>query len=96
MEAINIVMPVILYTLTSSLLVILIVLGIKLIKAVDKFTDLADNVSRKVNSLNSFFSIIDMVTDKVSFLSDRLVDGITSLLSKIFTRKEKRKDDKDE
>lgn len=96
MEAINIVMPVILYTLTSILIVILIVLGIKLIRAVDKFNDLADNIGKKVNSLNSFFSIIDMVTDKVSFLSDRLVDGIASVFTRIFTRKEKRKDDNNE
>jgi len=96
MEALNAVMPVILYTLTSILIIILIILGIKLIAAVDKFSALADNIGKKVNSLNSFFSVIDMVTDKVSFLSDKLVDSVTSLLMKIFTKKEKRKEDNNE
>lgn len=96
METLNLVMPVILYILTSILIIILIVLGIKLIRAVDKFTDLADNVTKKVNSLNSFFGVIDMVTDKVSFLSDKLVDTISSLFTKFFARKNKRKDEENE
>ena len=96
METLNIVMPVILYMLTSILIVILIILGIKLIRTVDKFNDLADNVTKKVNTLNGFFGLIDTVTDKVSFLSDRLVDSITSLISRIFTKKDKRKDDNNE
>ncbi len=96
METLNMVMPVILYMLTSILIVILIILGIKLIRTVDKFNDLADNVTKKVNTLNGFFGLIDTVTDKVSFLSDRLVDSITSLISRIFTKKDKRKDDNNE
>lgn len=96
METLNMIMPIILYILASILIVIMMVLGIKLIKAVDKFTNLADDVTKKINSLNGFFNIIDTITDKVSFISDRLVDNITMLVKKIFTKKEKRKDDKNE
>lgn len=93
MENINIVLPMTLYILTSFLVIVLIVLGIKLIRTVDRFNDLADDITKKINSLNSFFGIMDMVTDKLSFLSDKLVDNIASFITKLFTRKDKRKED---
>lgn len=93
MDPLSTVLPIILYILTSFLVIVLIVLGIKLIRTVDKFNDLADDVAKKVNSLNSFFGIMDMITDKLSFLSDKLVDNIASLITKVFTRKDKRKDE---
>lgn len=96
METLSTVLPIILYILTSLLVIILIVLGIKLIRTIDKVNDLADDVVKKVNSLNSFFGIMDMITDKLSFLSDKLVDSVASLITKIFIRKDKRKDENNE
>ncbi|MBQ7140401.1 MAG: hypothetical protein IJO32_02735 [Bacilli bacterium] len=96
METLSTVLPIILYILTSLLVIILIVLGIKLIRTIDKVNDLADDVVKKVNSLNSFFGIMDMITDKLSFLSDKLVDSVASLITKVFIRKDKRKDENNE
>ena len=96
METLSTVLPIILYILTSLLVIILIVLGIKLIRTIDKVNDLADDVVKKVNSLNSFFGIMDMITDKLSFLSDILVDSVASLITKVFIRKDKRKDENNE
>ena len=95
METLNVVLPIVLYLLTCVLIIMLIVLALKLMRTVDKYNELADNLSRKINTLNNFFHIIDIVTDKVSFLSDRLVDGIASLIAKVFAKK-KRKDEEDE
>lgn len=92
MEFLNTVLPIILYILTSFLVIILIVLGIKLIRTIDRFNELADDITNKVKSLNSFFGIMDMITDKLSFLSDKLVDNIASFITRIFIRKDKRKD----
>ena len=87
METLSTVMPIILCTLTSILVIILIVLAIKLINTIDKVNALADDVTKKVNSLNGFFSIVDLVTDKVAFLSDRVVDIVTSFFTKVFSKK---------
>ena len=85
METLSTVMPIILCTLTSILVLILIVLAIKLIYTVDKINALADDVTKKVNSLNGFFNVIDLVTDKVALLSDKTVDFISNIFTKILS-----------
>ena len=87
------VLPIILYILGSILLVVLIVLGIKLIITMNKIENVVDDINGKVKSLNGFFSVIDYTTDKLALLSDRFVDTITSIIKKIFVRKEKKENE---
>ena len=82
------VLPVILYSLGSILLVVLIILGIKLIVTMNKIENVVDDINGKVKSLNGLFSMIDSTTDKLALLSDRVVDIVSSLIRKIFVRKE--------
>lgn len=82
------ILPIILYGLGSILLVVLIILGIKLIITMNKIENVVDDISRKVKSLDGLFSIIDMTTDKLAMLSDRVVDAVTLFVKKIFRRKE--------
>ena len=77
-----------LYVLGSILLVALIVLVVKLIITMNKIENVVDDINGKVRSLNGIFSIIDMTTDKLALLSDRLVDVVTTIIRKIFKRKE--------
>lgn len=93
MEFLSTVMPIILCALTSILVIILIVLSIKLINTLDKVNKIADDVSKKIESLNGFFNIIDMITDKVSMISDKVVDGVSMIFSKIFSKRKNRKED---
>ena len=81
------ILPIILYILGSILLVVLIILGIKLIITMNKIENVVDDISMKVESLNGFFSIIDMTTDKLAMITDKVVESITSLIRKIFNRK---------
>lgn len=84
------VLPVVLYVLGSILLVVLIILGIKLIVTMNKIQDVVDDINDKVKSLNGLFSIIDYTTDKLALFSDRFVDTVSSLIRKIFVRKEEK------
>ena len=94
METLSTVMPIILYILTSVLVLVLIVLSIKLIYTIDKINAVIDDVSNKVKSLNGFFSVVDLITDKVALLSDRTVDFVSNIFTKIISgRKNNRKDD---
>ena len=43
----------------------------------------------KVNKLDGVFNIIDTATDAISTFSDKIVDGITTGLTKVFKRKKK-------
>lgn len=87
---------VLLYVLGSILLVVLIILGIKLINTMNKINIVVDDINKKVGSLDGLFSIIDMTTDKLSLLSDRMVDGITFLIKKIFKPKKRKEEEIDE
>lgn len=87
------VLLILLYSLGSILLVILIILGVKLINTMNKVNLIVDDINKKVDSLDGLFSIIDMTTDKLALLSDRMVDGITYLIKKLFKPKKRKEED---
>lgn len=80
-------LTIVLYVLGSILLVVLIVLGIKLIITMDKIQKVVDNINTKIDSLNGLFSVIDFTTDKLTAITDGVVDGINHLVKKVFYRK---------
>lgn len=82
------ILSIVLYVLGSILLVVLIILGIKLIITMNKIDIVVDDITKKVKSLDGLFSVIDMTTDKLALLSDKVVDIITSFVKKVFRRKE--------
>jgi len=84
---------ILLYVLGSILLVVLIILGVKLINTMNKINGVVDDINKKVSSLDGLFSVIDMATDKLSLLSDRMVDGITFLIKKLFKPKKRKEED---
>jgi uncharacterized protein YoxC len=86
-------LPIVLYILGSILLVVLIILGVKLIITMNKIEDVVDDINTKVKTLDGFFSVIDFTTDKLAMLSDKVVDGVTSFIKRIFKRKESVKED---
>ena len=55
----------------------------------NKIENVVDDINKKVKSLDGLFSIIDMTTDKLAMLSDRFVDVTSSLMKRLFKRKEK-------
>lgn len=91
METLSTVMPIILCALTSILVIILIILGIRLLMTLDRVDMLIDDVEKKVKSLNCFFGVIDTITDKVAFLSDKVVDIISGFFTKILSSKKNEK-----
>lgn len=84
-------LQVMMYILGSILLVVLIILGIKMIITMNKIENVVDNINTKANKLNNLFNIIDLTTGKLALVSDKVVDVISSIVSKIFDKK--RKDD---
>lgn len=86
---------ILLYVLGSILLIVLIILGIKLINTMNKIELVVDDVNNKVRSLDGLFSVVDMTTDKLALLSDRLVDGITLLIKRIFKPRDRKEEEID-
>ena len=83
-------LPIIIYILLIVLISICIYFVVKAIKVTEKVEFLLENVEGKISSLDAFFNIIDFTTEKISVISERLVDGVISLVHKLF---HKRKDE---
>lgn len=96
MEALNETLPVVIYLLLIVLLVVVIVIGIKLIFTMNKVDLLLDDVTKKVHSLDRVFNMIDYTTDKVTMISDTIVNFITSKLKKIIKFKKNDEEDEDD
>lgn len=92
MEFLQNFLPILIYLLLIIILIVGIILGIKFIRTLTKVEKVVDDVNEKVQSLNGFFHVVDFATDKIVSLSDRVVDGVTLLISKLFfNRKGKNK-----
>ncbi len=96
MEALNETLPVVIYLLLIVLLVVVIVIGIKLIFTMNKVDLLLDDVTKKVHSLDRVFDMIDYTTDKVTMISDTIVNFITSKLKRIIKFKKNDEEDEDD
>ena len=86
-------LPIIIYVLLIILLIIGTILGIKSIITINKVEKVVDDVNEKVESLNGLFQIVDFTTDKLVSITDKVIDGVSSLASKLFFRKKKNKED---
>lgn len=87
------VLQVILYILGSILLIVLIILGIKLIITMNKIENVVDDINVKVNKLNGIFTIIDLTTDKLALFSDKIIDAISTVVRKIFSKKKRKEEE---
>lgn len=96
MEALNETLPVVIYLLLIVLLVVVIVIGIKLIFTMNKVDLLLDDVTKKVHSLDRVFNMIDYTIDKVTMISDTVVNFITSKLKRIIKFKKNDEEDEDD
>ena len=61
-----------------------------------KVEKVVDNVNEKVESLNNVFNLIDFTTDKLAAFTDRIVDIVGTIFSKLLFKKKRKKDDYEE
>ncbi len=94
MEFMNQLMPIIIYILLAILLVVLIILVIKLLTTVDKTNAVLDDIENKSKSLDGVFGAVDALTDTISLASDRLIDGVASVVSRVINAGKNRKSKK--
>lgn len=82
-----------LYILGTILLVCLIVLVIRFISTVKRINGILDNVDNKIAKLDKAFNIVDIITDNMALISDKLVDGVSSLIRRLFSKKQIERED---
>ena len=79
-------LPIVIYILLIVLLIVGIILGIRSIQTLNKLDVVIDDVDKKVKTLDGIFNVIDIVSNKFSFVTNKVVDGISGLVGKIFNR----------
>lgn len=83
-------LPIIIYILLIVLISVCIYILLKASKTIDKVNLLLEDVEMKLSTLDAFFNAINWTTEKINIISERIVDGVMSLVHKLFNR---RKDD---
>lgn len=93
METASTLLPVIMYTLLSILIVVAIILLYKLTITIDKANVVLDDIYGKVKKLDNLFEIIDKSADTINLVTDKITGIISNSIMKVF---KKRKEDEDE
>lgn len=81
------------YILGSVLIVTSIVLVIKLISTVNRLNGIMDDITVKINKIDKAFQIVDVVTDNMALISDKLVDAISNIIRRIFYKNKGKEDE---
>jgi len=79
-----------LYVLGAVLLGVLIVLVVKLIYSINRVNAILDNVEKKIKTVDKAFNAVDRLVDSFSFATDKIVDGVSNAISKVFSHKKKK------
>ncbi len=82
-------LPIVIYILLIIVLLIGIILAIKFLITLEKIDRVVDNVNDKVRALDGLFHIIDTTTDKIVLVTDKVVEGVTSVVGNLFATKKK-------
>ena len=82
-------LPIVIYVLLIVVLLIGIILAIKFLITLEKIDRVVDNVNDKVRALDGLFHIIDTTTDRIVLVTDKVVEGLTSVVSSLFASKKK-------
>ena len=92
MEFLSTFLPILLYIAGFVLLIILIIIGLKVINILDRTERIVEDIENKVSSFDEAVSLFSKVATGIADMSNSLVFGVSSVVSKIF-KKNKEKED---
>lgn len=84
---------VVLYISLIVFVISMTVLVIKLIGTVNKTNYLVENLTKKAESLDNLFNVIDFTTNKFNQIGEAIVGSLTGLVKKLFGNKEREEED---
>lgn len=84
---------IVLYISLIIFIISMTVLVIKLITTVNKTNYLVENLTKKAESLDNLFNVIDFTTNKFNQVGELIVGSLTGLVKKIFGSKEREEED---
>lgn len=83
---------ILIYIALIVLIIALIALCIKFIGTLNKADKLIDNITKKAETLDGVFEMIEYTTSSFGRLGESIIQGLTGFTKKIFGRRKKRKE----
>ena len=97
MDTIILALQILLYLAGITILIVFSVVGVRVIKILDKTDAILDDVDDKVKSLDNLFDAVDKVGYGFNYLTTSIIKKANSIFPSVFNKKNKnRKDDIDE
>ncbi|MCI8547724.1 MAG: hypothetical protein HFJ38_02415 [Bacilli bacterium] len=93
MVEIGVILNVLLYTFGIILLIVLIILGIRMFNFLEKADRVLEKIDRRVDSLDNFFMVMDKTTSSITTITDKISFSVISLISRLFSKKKRNKED---
>ena len=84
---------IVLYISLIIFVISMTVLVIKLTTTSDETNYLVENLTKKAESLDNLFNVIDFTTNKFNQVGELIVGSLTGLVKKIFGSKEREEED---
>ncbi len=84
-------LPIVIYLLLIVIIIVGIILGIKLIITIDKVDKIVDDVNNKIERITPLFDSLGMISDKVGGFFATVISTIESIVTKIFTKNDKKR-----
>lgn len=95
MDTLIVALQVLLYLAGIMILVVFSVVGIRLIKLLDKTDAILDDVQAKVKSLDNLFNAIDKVGYGFNYLTTSIIKKANSIFPSVLRKKRKKREDDD-
>ncbi len=92
MEELSLILGIITYIFTITLLIVAIIIGIRIIGLTDKIDRILDEVEEKVNSLNGMFNVFNKFSLGMELVSSKVTGTISNLIGKVFKKKKEEED----
>lgn len=84
---------ILLYITLIIFVICLIVFVIKLMDTLNRANYLIDNLTKKAESLDSLFNVIDFTTNKFSMIGETISTYVLGFVKKIFSKKEREEEE---
>ena len=84
---------ILLYITLIVFVICLIVFVIKLMDTLNRTNYLIDNLTKKAESLDSLFNILDFTTNKFSMIGETISTYVLGFVKKIFSKKEREEEE---
>lgn len=94
MTEMGVILNVLLYMFGIILLIVLIILGIRMFNFLEKAERVLEKIDRRVDSLDNFFMVIDKTTSSITTITDKISFSVLNLISRVFSKNKKNKEDK--